>query len=106
MVEQGTEYKRSVHDFHVRYLEQDNGICSICHGIGAKIEVRYVVRNYESAKVKKKICKNLQAHERSLWICPKCINNFKQKLILTRWEEAQDYQDLIERVMALGKERM
>ena len=85
MTEQGTdrhgaEYKRTDNDFHVRYLEQDNCVCSICHGIGAKIEIRYVVRNYESAGVKKKICENLQAHERSLWICPKCINNFKQKL--------------------------
>lgn len=76
----GAEYKRTNNDFHVRYLEQDNGVCSVCHGIGAKIEIRYVVRNYESARVKKKICKNLQAHERSLWICPKCIDNFKQKL--------------------------
>jgi len=76
----GAEYKRNNNDFHVRYLEQDNGICSVCHGTGAKIEIRYVVRNYESARVKKKICKNLQAHERSLWICPKCIDNFKQKL--------------------------
>lgn len=85
MSEQGTdrygaEYKRTNNDFHVRYLKQDNGICSVCHGTGAKIEIRYVVRNYESARVKKKICKNLQAHERSIWICPKCINNFKQKL--------------------------
>lgn len=85
MTEQGTdrygaEYKRSDNDFHARYLEQDNCLCSICHGTGAKIKIRYVVRNYESARVKKKICKNLQAHERSLWICPKCINNFKQKL--------------------------
>ena len=85
MTEQGTdrygaEYKRTNNDFHVRYLEQDNGVCSVCHGTGAKIEIRYVVRNYESAMVKKKICKNLQAHGRSLWICPKCIDNFKQKL--------------------------
>jgi len=85
MIEQGTdrygaEYKRTDNDFHARYLEQDNCVCSICHGTGAKIEIRYVVRNYESARAKKKICKNLQAHERSLWICPKCIDNFKQKL--------------------------
>ena len=85
MTEQGTdrhgvEYKRTNNDFHVRYLEQDNGLCSVCHGTGAKIEIRYIVRNYESARVKKKICKTLQAHERSLWICPKCIDNFKQKL--------------------------
>lgn len=85
MTEQGTdrygaEYKRTDHDFRIMYLEQDNFICSICHGTGAKIEVQFVVRNYESARVKNKICKRLQAHERWIWICPKCINNFKQKL--------------------------
>ena len=89
MTEQGTdrygaEYKRTDNDFHVKYLEQDNGVCSVCHGTGAKIEIRYVVRNYESARVKKKICKNLQTHERSLWICPKCIKNFKQKSSVIR----------------------
>ena len=76
----GAEYKRTDNDFHVRYLEQDNALCSVCHGVGAKLEIRYVIRNYESAKVRKRICKNLQAHERSVWICPKCINAFKQKM--------------------------
>ena len=95
MTEQGTdrygaEYKRTGNDFHVRYLEQDNGVCSVCHGTGAKIEIRYVVRNYGSARVKKKICKNLQAHERTLWICPKCINNFRQKLsVIKKMEEGE-----------------
>lgn len=84
MIEQGTdkygaEYKRTDNDFCIRKLDANNCVCSICHGTGAKISIRYVVRNYESARVKGKICKNLQAHERSLWICPECINNFKHK---------------------------
>jgi len=83
MTEQGTdrygaEYKRTDNDFHVRYLEQDNGICSVCHGTGAKLEIRYVTRNYQSGKTKK-ICKNLQPHEHSLWICPKCVSSFNRK---------------------------
>lgn len=38
----GAEYKRTNNDFHIRYLEQDNGICSVCHGTGAKIGIQYM----------------------------------------------------------------
>lgn len=75
----GAEYKRTSNDFHFRRLEHDNRICSICHGTGAKIEFEYVTRNYESAKQKGKICKNLQAHRHSFWICPTCIENLVNK---------------------------
>ena len=83
MTEQGTdiggwEYKRTPNDFHFRWLEQNNCICSVCHGTGAKIEFRYVTRDYESARRKGKICKNLQAHEHSFWICPKCIESLNR----------------------------
>lgn len=71
----GAEYKRTPNDFHFRRLEQDNCICSICHGTGAKIEFEYVTRNYESARRKGKICENLQAHGHRFWICPACIKN-------------------------------
>lgn len=76
----GAEYKRTDKDFNVRYIEQNNCVCSVCHGTGAKIEILYVVRNYESTRAKNKICKNLQAHERCIWICQACISNFKRKL--------------------------
>ena len=82
MIEQGTdsygaEYKRTSNDFTVRPLTQDNCICNICHGTGAKWAIRYVTRNYQSARTKK-ICKTLQAHEHSFWICPKCLQNFTE----------------------------
>lgn len=73
----GAEYKRTEHDFSFLCLEQDNCCCSICHGTGAKWEFRYVTRNYQSPKTKK-ICKTLQAHERSFWICPRCLENMAQ----------------------------
>lgn len=73
----GAEYKRTEHDFFFRHLEQDNCCCSICHGTGAKWEFRYVTRNYQSPRTKK-ICKTLQAHEHSLWICPRCLENMKE----------------------------
>ena len=83
MTEQGTdkygaEYKRTSNDFRFRKLKQDNCVCSICHGCGATIEFEYVTRNYQSAR-SKKICKTLQAHGHSFWICPTCIKNLVEK---------------------------
>ena len=84
MIEQGidcygAEYKRTSNDFHFRKLLQDNCVCSICHGTGAKIEFEYVTRNYESARKKGKICKTLQAHGHSFWICNICLTNLNEK---------------------------
>lgn len=76
--EYGAKFKRTSNDFCFRWLEEDNCVCCICHGTGAKIEFRYVTRDYESARRKGKICKNLQAHEHSFWICPKCSDNLKR----------------------------
>ena len=71
VTEQGTkggiEYKRTSDDFCFRWLEMDC-ICSICNGIGARIEFTYVTRDYESASKK-----NLQEHEHYFWICPACL---------------------------------
>lgn len=77
--EYGAEFKRTRNDFRFRKLEQDNCVCSICHGTGAKIEFEYVTRNYGSAKRKGKICKNLQAHGHRFWICQNCIDNLVNK---------------------------
>lgn len=84
MIEQGNdrygaEYKRTDNDFHFKWLEQDNCVCNICHGTGAKIEFRYITRDYASDRQKNKICKTLQAHEHSFWICPKCLDNLNTK---------------------------
>ena len=69
------EYKRTSNDFRLRNLEQVNCVCNICHGTGARWAFEYVVRNYESATRKGKICNTLQAHGRSFWICSRCIEN-------------------------------
>ncbi len=71
----GAEYKRTPNDFSFGFLTQDNCVCNICHGTGAKWKFRYVTRNYKSDRTKR-ICKTLQAHEHSFWICPKCLQNF------------------------------
>lgn len=74
----GAEYKRTAHDFSFKFLTQDNCVCSICHGTGAKWGFRYVTRNYQSPRTKK-ICKTLQAHEHSVWICPECLQNLTER---------------------------
>lgn len=75
----GAEFKRTHNDFRFRKLEQDNCVCSICHGTGAKIEFEYVTRNYASARKKGKICDTLQAHRHSFWICQRCTDNLVNK---------------------------
>ena len=72
----GAEYKRTSNDFSVRPLMQENCSCNICHGTGAKWEFRYVTRNYASPRRNHYICKTLQAHEHSFWICARCLMNF------------------------------
>ena len=74
----GAEYKRTSNDFNFRWLEQDNCVCSICHGTGAKIEFEYVTRNY--ADRKGKIHDTLQAHSHSFWICPICLIKLENKV--------------------------
>lgn len=100
MIEQGTEqggweYKRTSNDFTFRWLQQDNCVCSVCHGTGAKIEFRYITRDYESDRVRNKICKNLQAHEHSFWICPKCL-----KTLVAKQDKTMYIKDLVNEVRA------
>lgn len=74
----GAKFKRTSDDFLFRWLEEDNYLCNICHGTGAKIELQYFTRNYASARRRNVICKTLQTHEHSFWICPKCLDNLKR----------------------------
>lgn len=73
----GVEYKRTSDDFALRHIERDNCCCSICHGIGARWGFAYVTRNYQSPRTNK-ICKTLQEHKHSFWICPRCLEYMKE----------------------------
>ena len=92
----GAEFKRGNHDFSFRWLEQDNCVCSICHGTGAKIEFEYVTRNYESARRKGKICKELQAHRHSFWSCSKCL--------LAMYSKANGIKERVKKLFRDGEE--
>jgi hypothetical protein len=73
----GFDYKRAENDFGFRRLGAYSA-CSVCHGTGAIIEFSYVTRNYQSPRTKK-ICKTLQEHEHSFWICPACADNMIER---------------------------
>lgn len=89
----GAEFKRTSNDFKFKRLEQDNCVCSICHGTGAKLEFRYITRNYESARVKNRICKDLQAHEHSFCMIS---DDYKERF-------KAEYKQLIIRLDRLNK---
>ena len=72
------EYERSEDDFNFKWIAQDNAICDVCHGIGAKVEFSCTQRDYASDKTRK-ICKTLQTHKNALWICPTCMKTLMQK---------------------------
>jgi hypothetical protein len=74
----GTEYARASDDFKFTVLNGETHICSICHGTGAKLEIEGTIRDYASDKNPKHICKTLQKHSFSLWICPTCYETLKR----------------------------
>lgn len=95
----GVEFERGTDDFSFRRLSPEYCSCSVCHGLGAVIEIEYVKRDY--ANRNGKICGTLQKHERSLCICDACLDNAKQIMKKTlpnfelkrptgRWMDAEE----------------
>lgn len=74
----GVEFERETDDFSFRRLKPEYSACSVCHGLGAVLEIEYVRRNY--ADVDGLICGTLQKHTRSVWLCEKCIENAREKM--------------------------
>ena len=67
--------------FNVEISKATNCCCDICFRLGRVMKVRYYVQDYRSNKRKDKICKTLQKHPRSIWICERCYNDFKSEYI-------------------------
>lgn len=67
--------------FTVEISEYTNCICSICHRLGRVAKLKWYTQDYASNKRKGKICKTLQKHPHSIWICEKCMNDFKSEWI-------------------------
>lgn len=57
--------------------------CDCCHKVSGVVKIHYTVRNYESKTGR--LCKKLQAHRRSYWLCRDCFGE-----LLTEYEQAQD----------------
>lgn len=87
--------------FTVEISEYTNCCCSICFRLGRVAKIKYYVQDYASNKRKGKICKTLQKHPRSIWVCEKCMNDFRSEFIRStkglgyavhNFEEAYDGQ--------------
>lgn len=55
--------------------------CDICarHENMNIVKIKYYTQNYGSTKRKLKICKTLQKHPHEIWICDKCLSDFRDE---------------------------
>ena len=81
----------SVAKFKVEISKATNCICNICHGSGRVAKINYYTKDYGSNKRPGKICKTLQKHPRSIWICRKCMNDFKGEWVRSTEGLGYDY---------------
>lgn len=65
----------------IEISEATNCFCNICHRAGRVAKINYYTQDYASNKRKGKICKTLQKHPHSIWICEKCMYDFKSEWI-------------------------
>jgi len=63
----------------IEISEYTNCCCSICFRLGRVAKIKYYTQNYASNKRKGKICKRLQKHPHSIWICEKCMDDFRRE---------------------------
>ena len=59
----------------------ENCCCNICFRVGKVAKIKYYIQDYGSNKRPGKVCKNLQKHPRSIWICEKCMEDFKSEWV-------------------------
>lgn len=67
--------------FTVEISKATNCCCNICFRLGRVAKISYYTQSYESNKRKGKICKRLQKHPHTIWICEKCMNDFRGEFI-------------------------
>ena len=77
--------------YSIELSENTNCSCQICFRLGRVAKIQYYTQNYGSNKRKGKICKTLQKHPHSIWICEKCLNDFKSEWIRTTRGLGFDY---------------
>lgn len=55
--------------------------CSVCfkHVDKKIVKLKWYTQDYASNKRKGKVCKTLQKHPHSIWICDKCIEDLKSE---------------------------
>ena len=56
--------------------------CDVCGRANEDMniaKVKYYVKNFASNKRPNKICKTLQKHPHEIWICDKCLSDFRDE---------------------------
>lgn len=67
--------------FRIEVSEYPNCCCNICHRLSHVAKIEYYTQDYGSNKRKGKICKKLQKHPHSIWICEKCMDDFESEWV-------------------------
>lgn len=82
--------------FEITYSEANNCGCGICFKLNHVMRVKWYTQDYASEKTGK-ICKNLQKHPHSLWVCRDCYRDLCDAIMdsakLPNYEEWQDSID-------------
>ena len=65
--------------FSVEISNYTNCSCNICFRVGRVAKIKYYTQDYGSNKRPGKICKRLQKHSHSIWVCEKCMEDFKSE---------------------------
>ena len=69
-------------------LDRGEITCNICHRHTDMniAKIKYYTQDYGSTKRKGKICKTLQKHPHEIWICDKCLSDFRDEW----WRKTHD----------------
>ena len=63
--------------FSLSVSDHDNCLCNICHRPRKVLILKYYTKDYASNTRPGKICKTLQVHPHTIWVCKKCLEDLR-----------------------------
>lgn len=79
--------------FAVEISKATNCFCNICHRDGRVAKIKYYTQDYGSNKRKGKTCKTLQKHPHEIWVCKKCMEDFKSEWVSSTRGAGYNYHE-------------